>query len=58
MIDFTHVKVHRRVAGAVGGNQKMGVSKWGLNTKVHIAVDSSGMPARVIEGWMIALGLS
>ena len=47
MIDSSHVKVHPHAAGATGGNQEMARTK-GLNTKVHLAVDSHGMPVRLI----------
>lgn len=46
MIDASHVKVHPDAAGARGGNQEMGRTKGGLNTKIHLAVDAHGMPVR------------
>ena len=46
MIDASHVKVHPDAAGARGGNQAMGRTKGGLNTKIHLAVDAHGMPVR------------
>jgi transposase len=61
MIDATHCKVHPHASGARGGNQEMsrtigapgnggvsGVRKGGLNTKLHLAVDSHGMPLRAL----------
>jgi transposase len=47
MTDATHVKVHAHGTGAVGGNQDMGITKGGLNTKIHLAVDAHGMPVRL-----------
>ena len=47
MIDASHCKVHPHAAGAKAGNQDMGRTKGGLNTKLHLAVDSHGMPVRV-----------
>ena len=34
--------------GAVGGNQDMSRTKGGLNTKLHLVVDSHGLPVRVV----------
>jgi transposase len=48
MIDSSHVKVHPHAAGAVGGNQDMGITKGGLNSKIHLAVDAHGMPVRAM----------
>ena len=48
MIDASHCKVHPHAAGAKGGNQDMSRTKGGLNTKLHLAVDSNGMPVRAI----------
>ncbi len=48
MIDASHVKVHPHATGAIGGNQAMGRTKGGLNTKIHLAVDASGMPVRFL----------
>ncbi|MGC8561515.1 MAG: IS5 family transposase [Phycisphaerae bacterium] len=48
MIDASHIKVHPHAAGAVGGNQAMGRTKGGFNTKLHLAVDAHGMPVRVL----------
>lgn len=47
MIDATHIKVHAHGTGAVGSNQDMGLTKGGLNTKLHLAVDAHGMPVRM-----------
>lgn len=47
MIDARHCKVHPHAAGARGGNQDMSRTK-GLNTKIHLAVDTFGMPVRVV----------
>ncbi|MDO8775877.1 MAG: IS5 family transposase [Burkholderiaceae bacterium] len=48
MIDASHIKVHPHAAGAKGGNQDMGRTKGGFNTKLHLAVDAHGMPIRVL----------
>jgi len=48
MIDSTHCKVHQHATGAQGGNQAIGCTKGGNNTKIHLAVDAHGMPVRVI----------
>ncbi|WP_387466826.1 IS5 family transposase [Photorhabdus sp. RM323S] len=48
MIDASHIKVHPHAAGAEGGNQDMGRTKGGFNTKIHLAVDAHGMPVRVL----------
>ena len=42
MIDSSHIKVHPHAAGGRGGNQEMARTKGGLNTKLHLAVDSLG----------------
>ncbi|WP_108651218.1 IS5 family transposase [Dongshaea marina] len=46
MIDASHIKVHPDASGAQGGNQDMGITKGGLNSKIHVAVDSHGMPVK------------
>ncbi|WP_139838901.1 IS5 family transposase [Xenorhabdus vietnamensis] len=48
MIDASHIKVHPHATGAEGGNQDMGRTKGGFNTKIHLAVDAHGMPVRVL----------
>lgn len=48
MIDATYVKVHAHGTGAVGGNQNMGLTKGGINTKIHLAVDAHGMLVRIL----------
>lgn len=48
MIDASHCKVHQHAAGARGGNQDMSITKGGLNSKLHIAVDANGMPVKVL----------
>ena len=48
MIDASHVKAHAHAAGAVGGNEAIGMTKGGRNTKIHLAVDAHGMPVRVL----------
>ncbi|WP_155399053.1 IS5 family transposase [Xenorhabdus bovienii] len=48
MIDASHIKVHPHAAGAAGGNQDMGRTKGGFNTKIHLAVDAHGMPIRAL----------
>ena len=47
-IDATHIKVHPHAAGSPGGNEAMNHTKGRLNTKLHLAVDASGKPLRVI----------
>ena len=37
-LNATHAKVHAHGIGTIGGNQDMGVTKKGLNTKIHLAV--------------------
>ena len=39
---------HQYTSGAVGGNQEMGCTKGGLNTRVHLGVDGPGMPYRIV----------
>ena len=48
MIDASHCKIHPHAAGAVGGNQDMRRTKGGLNTKIHLVVDTHGMPVRIL----------
>ncbi|WP_323732404.1 IS5 family transposase [Candidatus Bandiella euplotis] len=48
MIDASHSKVHPHASGAKGGNQDMSRTKGGFNTKIHLALDSHGMPLKVI----------
>ena len=48
MIDASHCKVHPHATGAKGGNQAMSLTKGGVNTKIHLAVDSHGMPVRML----------
>ena len=48
MIDASYCKVQAHAAGAKGGNQEMSRTKGGLNTKIHLAVDTHGLPLRVI----------
>ena len=48
MIDANHIKVHQHGTGVVGGNQAIGRTKGGLNTKLHLAVAAHGMPV-----WMV-----
>ncbi|WP_446469439.1 IS5 family transposase [Xenorhabdus stockiae] len=48
LIDASHIKVHPDAAGAQGGNQDMGITKGGFNTKIHLAVDAHGMPVRMV----------
>jgi len=45
-LDSTHVKVHRAGCNPIGGQaaQDMGISRGGLNTKLHAVVDLSGNP--------------
>ncbi|MGC4095653.1 MAG: IS5 family transposase [Nitrospira sp.] len=48
MIDASHVKIHQHASGAVGGNEAIGLTKGGGNTKIHLAVDAHGMPVGVL----------
>ena len=48
IIDSRHCKAHQHASGAVGGNQAMGRTKGGFNTKVHLGVDGPGMPYRIV----------
>ena len=48
MIDATHIKVHPHGTGPRGGNARCRPYKRGLNSKLHLAVDSHGMPVRMI----------
>jgi transposase len=45
-LDSTHIKVHRCGLNAAGGReeQAIGKTKGGWNTKLHAAVDASGVP--------------
>jgi transposase len=51
-VDSTHVKVHRDGCNPAGGqgNQGMGRTKGGLNTKIHAVVDAAGRPAALLLG--------
>lgn len=46
IVDATHVKAHRHAAGAAGGRGRRPY-KGGGGTKIHLAVDSLGLPLRV-----------
>ncbi|MGB7757604.1 MAG: IS5 family transposase [Salinisphaera sp.] len=48
MIDASHCKVQASAAGAGGGNDGVGRTKGGFNTKLHLAVDAHGMPLRIL----------
>ncbi|WP_408637931.1 IS5 family transposase [Oxalobacter vibrioformis] len=48
LIDASHIKIHPHAAGARGGNQGMGRTKGGFNSKIHLAVDANGMPVRCL----------
>lgn len=48
MIDASHIKVHQHGMGAQGGTEDAGLTKGGINTKLHAAVDSNGMPVNFI----------
>ena len=48
MIDASHARIHPHAAGAKGGNEAIGLTKGGRNTKIHLAVDSHGMPVKVL----------
>lgn len=48
MIDASHIKVHQHGMGAQGGTEDAGMTKGGINTKLHAAVDSNGMPVNFI----------
>ena len=56
MIDASHVKVHQHGTGAVGGNQAIGRTKGGMNTKLYLAVDAHGVPARMLAMAGMAAG--
>ena len=45
-VDSTHVKVHRAGSNPAGGQaaQAMGITRGGLNTKIHAVVDLAGNP--------------
>ena len=49
-LDATHVKVHRCGLNAAGGRdaQAIGKTKGGWNTKLHAAVDASGVPQSLL----------
>lgn len=48
MIDASHIKVHQHGMGAQGGTEDAGMTKGGINTKLHAVVDSNGMPINFI----------
>ena len=48
MLDASHIKVHQHGMGALGGTEDAGRTKGGINTKIHVAVDSHGMPIRFL----------
>ena len=48
MIDASPAKVHQHGTGAVGGNQAVGRTIRGPNTKLHLAVDAHGMPVNLL----------
>ncbi|MBU9420799.1 IS5 family transposase [Burkholderia multivorans] len=50
LIDSTIVRAHQHSAGALkkGGPQALGRSRGGLSTKLHVAVDATGRPLRLI----------
>ncbi|WP_288410541.1 IS5 family transposase [uncultured Herbaspirillum sp.] len=50
LIDSTIVRAHQHSAGAFkkSGPQALGRSRGGLSTKLHLAVDSTGRPLRLI----------
>ena len=48
MLDASHIKVHQHGMGAPGGTEDAGRTKEGINTKIHVAVDSHGMPIRFL----------
>jgi transposase len=44
-IDGSYIKAHQHSAGAMGeGDQAIGLSRGGNTTKIHLAVDSYGLP--------------
>ena len=49
-LDSTHVKVHRCASNPAGGQaaQAMGITRGGLNTKIHAVVDGAGQPVRLL----------
>ena len=48
MLDASHIKVHQHGMGAPRGTEDAGRTKGGINTKIHVAVDSHGMPIRFL----------
>lgn len=47
-VDSTVIRAHHHAAGAKGGLRKrLGCSKGGLSTKIHLWVDSAGLPMRI-----------
>ena len=46
MIDASYIKVHPHGTGAREGNQAIDRMKGGLKSKLHLAVDSHGIPVR------------
>ncbi len=47
MVDASYIKAHPHSAGAWGGSKPSPAPR-GLNRKLHLVVDSHGMPVRVI----------
>lgn len=49
-LDSTHIKVHRAGCNPEGGqeNQAMGISRGGLNTKIHAMIDLAGNPLSLL----------
>ena len=47
MLDASYIKVHHPCSGSGRRQSRHGTNKRGLNTKLHMAVDASGMPVRI-----------
>ena len=48
MIDSSCCKCHPAAAGGVSGNDGIGLTKGGKNTKIHLLCDSFGLPVKFI----------
>ena len=48
MIDSSCCKCHPSAAGAISGNEGIGLTKGGKNTKIHLLCDSLGLPVEFI----------
>ena len=48
LIDASFVKAHKHAHGAIGGSKRHRSLKRGANSKIHLSVDETGRPVRVI----------